>query len=219
MELKEGVFMFKRLQGFVIGFMVCALLFGGVAFAAELRVVPNTIPIFANSEPVDIQAYNIDGYTFAKYGDMVKVINKALGQEILSLKFDEVKGVINLDTDKSITIYKSNGEVGPMSNSAMVQTAMQEDTSLLPDGATYVDNEKDGKQYKTILLNGVTYISTSSLEQLFGIRSRGVDVQNEKGIYEKDGIKIYLDLHNPGTVFFVGGLLYVPIDPFSQYMS
>jgi hypothetical protein len=208
--------MLKRLQGFIIGFMVCALLFGGVAFAAELRVVPNTIPIFANSEPADILAYNIDGYTFAKYGDMVKVINKALGQEILSLKFDEVKGIINLDTDKSITIYKSNGEVGPMSNSATVQSAAQEDATMLPEGATYVDNEKDGKQYKTILLNEVTYISTADLERVFGIKTGDINVKNETRSFVRNGQTIDVDVN---TALFIGSFVYYNVSLFESLMQ
>jgi hypothetical protein len=199
--------MFKRLQGFIIGFMVCALLFGGVAFAAEYVINPNSFPIFVNGARNDnIKALNVDGFTWIQLGSL-----KEVG---IVVKFNETEKRIEISSVSPETNEQIKGELSMAS-----QTIVQNDTSMLPDGASYVDNEKDGKQYKTVLLNGVTYISTSDLELIFGIKAQSVDVQNEQGIYVKDGTKIYLDLHNPGTVFTVGAFLYVPVDVFSQYMN
>jgi hypothetical protein len=210
--------MFKRIQGFIIGFMTCAILFGGVALAAEeLRVVPNTIPIFANSEPADISAYNINGYTFAKYADMVRIINKILGAEILSLKFDEVKGIINLDADKSLITTQSMAEVNAVSG--INQEIQYDQVTGLPVGAVYIDNEKDGKKYKTIQYNSKIYISTSDLRSLFGIKYVRMIDNYTKSLFEKDGIQITVNKIPNVSSFTVGAYVYEDIAPFEDYLG
>jgi hypothetical protein len=129
--------MFKRLQGFIIGFMVCALLFGGVAFAAELNIVPNPFPVLINGSPATVEGYNINGYTFLKLGDF-----KQAG---LVVKFNE--------TDKVIEITNETQALAPVGE---VNTVSETATSNLRT------SQKDG--YLIFLYGNAEYINAASIE-------------------------------------------------------
>ena len=123
----------------IFGFILGAFLFSGVAYAAtELNIIPNPFPIFTNNEPSAIQAYNIDGYTYGKWADVVREVNKALGQDVLTLKFDEVKSEIHLDTIQTVApVVETSTSTGG--------GIMSEETKLTPDGMKAILYE--GKWY------------------------------------------------------------------------
>jgi outer membrane receptor for monomeric catechols len=217
--------MLKRLQGFIIGFMVCALLFGGVAFAAELNIIPNPFPVQVNKEPYPIEAYNIDNYTYAKWADVVKAINKAFGQEIVKLNFDQVNSVINLDIDPTITIAKNTQEELTMSESttplAEYSAALPEiksDISMLPEGATFTTYKNCDT---AVLYNGETYLSKDDLALKFGIRYKSIDVKAGAVTYTNgtQDVVIVLD-DNIATHFFdKKGLGYYNINLFTGMLG
>jgi hypothetical protein len=89
--------MLKRLQGFIIGFFTCAVLLSGISFAVdELHVAPNPFPILIDGVVTPIEAYNINGFTFLKLGEIGKATNA-------SVKFNEV--------DRQIEVQKNANEV------------------------------------------------------------------------------------------------------------
>jgi hypothetical protein len=80
-------FNFKSL---VIGLVIGATLFSGTAYAIEgLNVSPNPFPILIDNVQTAIEAYNINGFTYVKLGDIGKVTNT-------SVKFNEVDRQIEI---------------------------------------------------------------------------------------------------------------------------
>ena len=143
--------MLRRLQGFIIGLIASALLFGGVAFAAaELNVVPNPFPVLINGILATVEGYNVNGYTFLKLADF-----KQAG---LTVKFNE--------TDKQIEITSVQAVAAP-SNTSGGGVAMSETLPVplnkygLPDFVAYKGAKptiEDDRKNQYITFEGVRYI-------------------------------------------------------------
>jgi|GEM_PF-809002 hypothetical protein len=133
--------MFKRIQGFIIGFISCAVILGGVAFAAtELSVKPNPFPVLINGTETTVEGYNINGYTFLKLADFKKAG--------LTIKFNET------DSRIEVTTTQNTQSKFPEENTAtpepMVTPQPVEQPPIL-DGISFVD-KWEGKYYVSIEL-------------------------------------------------------------------
>jgi hypothetical protein len=89
--IKEILYMKKfNFKSLVIGLVIGATLFSGTAYAIEgLNVSPNPFPILIDNVQTAIEAYNINGFTYVKLGDIGKVTNT-------SVKFNEVDRQIEI---------------------------------------------------------------------------------------------------------------------------
>jgi len=191
--------MMRYRQG-LIGFIIGAMLFSTIGvFAEGLTVLLNPYPIIFNEQPVEVESYNINGRTFLSLGDIVKLIGG-------TAKLNEVTKVIEVNTDI--------GEVKTMNSTAAIE---YDPVTGLPVGAEYIQNEKDGRSYKTIKYNGDIYISTSDLKRFFRIESKFVDGYGRT--FTKNGQLIYIDSNDKSTHFFADSVTYYKMILFENYMG
>jgi hypothetical protein len=202
----------KTIRHIIIGIFIGALLSGGVAFAAvELNVVPNPFPIFTNNEPANIEAYNINGYTYGKWADVVREVNKALGREALSLKFDEVKSEIHLNVTQDIISAEG---ANTMSETT---TQIQYDTTTgLPVGAIYISKEKGDIKYQAMGYNDNIYITIKDLMDKFNYKSRNPLATTKELVFEKDGIEYRIQYNDIVNVVSCPNDVYINIKFFAE---
>lgn len=105
--------------------LIIGLMLGMGVFAVEYVIKPNPYPIVINGQQQDIQALNIDGFTYMKLADTAKVLNN-------TVKFNEVTKQIEISTNVEGVIN-------------MAGTTIQQITQT-PDGITQID-VWEGKQY------------------------------------------------------------------------
>lgn len=88
----------KFISGLIIGIMITisigAFAEGGLG---DLVIKHNPFPIIVNGTQEDVEAYNIDGFTFLKIADIARALDNAV-----DVKFDEVKREINISTIKML---------------------------------------------------------------------------------------------------------------------
>jgi hypothetical protein len=85
-----------RLQGLFVGLLLSILVIGAPTFAEDvLKVVANPFPIYVDGSQENIEALNINGFTFLKLGDFGKVG--------LVVKFNETERKIEVTTLKTNT--------------------------------------------------------------------------------------------------------------------
>jgi hypothetical protein len=190
--------MFKRMQGFIIGFMTCAILFGGVAFAAEYVIKENSFPIFVSGTQNDnIKALNIDDFTWIQLGSL-----KEVG---LVVKFNQPDKRIEI-TNEAQTL----APVGEVNTVGETTTQIQYDAVTgLPIGATYIDF--NGCQ--AVSFNSKTYLSESDLKAKYYLVYQGG--YNGSGVFvnKKDNSKISVDSLSQNS-FIANGTVYIDISIF-----
>jgi len=122
----------KFTLGLIVGIIIS---FSVTAFAAvQLTVLDNPFPVFIDGQAADVEAYNINGFTFLKLADF--------GKTGLTIKFNETDRKIEV-TSKLLT----DTGVDDMSDEIIGKEITQ-----TPDGITQIDLW-EGKQYI-----GVPYI-------------------------------------------------------------
>lgn len=85
----------KYLIGFLCGLI---MVFAFAVLAAELNVTLNPFLIMVDGEQRDIEAYNINGFTYLKLADVAKATSN-----IIDVKFNEVKERIEINTAAIVT--------------------------------------------------------------------------------------------------------------------
>jgi hypothetical protein len=191
----------KNIKTLAIGLIIGIMLGMGV-FAVEYVINPNPYPIVVNGQQQDIQALNIDGFTYMKLADAAKVLNT-------SVKFNEVAKQIEINT-----ISTSTEGVSLMSTATAIE---YDPITGLPVGAIYIENEKNGKQYKTIQYNGEIYISIVDLKNIFDIQNMFVDGFGIR--FTKNEQLIPVDSNDKSNHFFAGSRLYYKKILFENYMG
>jgi hypothetical protein len=204
-----------KYKQFIAGFVTCVILLSAIfitGFAEGLTVLLNPYPVTINGVEIAVEAYNINGFTFLKLADVGKAIPNT------TIKFNEI--------DKRIEI-NSAGSVNPTSeqitssegvNTMSIAAAIEYDSITgLPVGAIYIENEKNGKQYKTIQYNGEIYISIVDLKNIFGIQNMFVDGFGIR--FTKNEQLIPVDSNDKSNHFFAGSRLYYKKILFENYMG
>jgi hypothetical protein len=175
------------------------MLFSSIGvFAEGLTVLLNPFPIIVNGINAEIEAYNINGRTFMALGDTAKCFNA-------TAKLNETTKVIEVTTNES--------EVKNMS------TAIKYDSVTgLPIGAEYVENEKDGRMYKTIQYNNKIFISESDMKDIYGIKYiRNLNSLNI--VYGNDEQEVTVDFMQRENVLKVNTRGYINIALFNQIIG
>lgn len=135
----------------VFGLILGILLSSGVAYAAEMVVKPNAFPVIVNGDVVDVEAYNIDGYTFLKLRDFEKAG--------LIVKFNETRRQIE------ITSNQPNGEPAKEEDAmGSVTKAKSIPEPKVLENISAITPNKNGEE--TFTADGVKYITGGSLYQI-----------------------------------------------------
>lgn len=141
--------MLKRLQGFIIGFVVCALLFGGIAYAAtgtiksayfndKIKVTYNGVQI--NTQTVTaVEEGQTDGRNFGSYADTAKALGK------------EVKWI---QANNEIAITDKVAEAASVEQVPKVSESMPVEGKYTPDGI------------KSMQWNGEYYIDVGAINTM-----------------------------------------------------
>jgi hypothetical protein len=89
----------KRYRQFIIGLLVGAMLFSEIGVYAEdiLNVLTNPFPVVINGQAVQIEAYNINGFTFLKLADVGKALDS-------TVYFNETEKRIEITANKKVSI-------------------------------------------------------------------------------------------------------------------
>jgi hypothetical protein len=160
--------MLKTARSFLVGLIVGALLFGGVAFAAEYVINPNSFPIYVNGTQNDnIKALNIDGFTWIQLGSL-----KEAGLVVKFNETDKIIEITSVQMQGELTMSESATQTAEYS--AALPEVNNKDVSMLPEGATFT-TFKDCDT--AVLYNGETYLSTNDLALKFGITYKSLDDQ------------------------------------------
>ncbi|MTI49449.1 MAG: hypothetical protein FH761_16575 [Firmicutes bacterium] len=101
------------MKKFITGFVIAAILFSLAPSLADTNLKdiiasPNNYPIYVNGEDVDVEAYNIDGYTYLKIANIANVFND--GTEVM---FNQTKEIIE------ITHKRNNANIKPEKNTTV----------------------------------------------------------------------------------------------------
>ena len=85
----------KKYKQFIIGLLIGAMLFSPIGVCAEevLNVIANPYPVFVNGQEIQVEAYNINGFTFLKLADVGKVLNS-------TVSFNETEKRIEITENK-----------------------------------------------------------------------------------------------------------------------
>jgi hypothetical protein len=201
-----------KYKQFIVGFVTCVILLSVIfvsGFAEDaLTVVLNRFPIFINGQEEPVEAYNINGFTFLKLADVGKAIPGT------TIKFNEIDERIEINiVEASLPETMDESEVMSMS------TAIEYDSVTgLPVGAEYVENEKDGRKYKTIQYNNKIFISESDMKDIYGIKYiRNLNSLNI--VYGKDEQEVTVDFMQRENVLKVNTRGYINIALFNQIIG
>ncbi|MGE5631374.1 MAG: hypothetical protein ACM3TR_09795 [Caulobacteraceae bacterium] len=101
------------MKKFMLGFLFGALLFASVGvFAAEYVINPNPFPIVIDGVQQQVEAYNINGFTFLKLADVGKVFNRTVkfNESVPQIEISQTGSDIVMEpaptTENSISIPK-----------------------------------------------------------------------------------------------------------------
>jgi len=85
----------KKYKQFIIGVLIGAMLFSSIGVCADevLKVIANPYPVFVNGQEIQVEAYNINGFTFLKLADVGKVLNS-------TVSFNETEKRIEITENK-----------------------------------------------------------------------------------------------------------------------
>jgi len=85
----------KKYKQFIIGVLIGAMLFSSIGVCADevLNVIANPYPVFVNGQEIQVEAYNINGFTFLKLADVGKVLNS-------TVSFNETEKRIEITENK-----------------------------------------------------------------------------------------------------------------------
>ena len=102
-KLKKIVQGGEVMKKFILGFVLGSMIFGTAIFAEEaLRVRANPYPVLVDGSKQQIEAYNINDYTYLKLAD----VGKALGAKVI---FNETDSQIEITKTVSQEVYNKVG--------------------------------------------------------------------------------------------------------------
>jgi len=169
------------MKRFIAGFITCLILLSAIfmtGFAENaLNVFLNTFPIYINGQKIEVEAYNINGRTFVSIGDVAKYFGATVVNNETEKKIE-----IKADIPKTLTNTKSKIEYDPITGEIV--------------GAEYIENEKNGIKYTTILYNGEIYISSRDLKNVFGINQGAIDIKNGLRTFYKGDKHVTINLRS-----------------------
>lgn len=198
----------KNIKHMLIGFVLgTALCIGLPVFAEALNIVLNPFPVLINGVETEVEGYNINGSTYLKLADFKKAG--------LTVKFNETDKLIEITTAAESSTAALNT---PQNNNIGGTKTMIEYDAVtgLPVGAEYVENDKDGKTYKTILYNGETYVSTADLENMFGIKGTHLEVKTGIQNFARDTSVVGVDVN---SALFIGSYVYYDVTLFDDLLK
>ena len=201
----------KKIKHMLIGFVLgTALCIGLPVFAEALNIVLNPFPVLINGVETEVEGYNINGSTFLKLVDFKKAG--------LTVKFNETDRQIEITTAAESSTVALNT---PQNNNIGGTKTMIEYDAVtgLPVGAEYVENEKDGKTYKTVQYNGKTYISSNDLKKVFGAVDGFIDPKAGTIEYSKEVQKVVVDISPTADIFFANHYTYYELSNISGLMD
>jgi hypothetical protein len=198
---KKEVFIMKKfIVGLIVGVMLSILPISAavqeyICYKASYKVLLNSVEI------TDATILNYNGYTYYPKSVLEKAglnvtWNTSLGQE-------------------EITSNPTSEQI----NNVEVETMSIEYDSVtgLPIGAEFIENEKDGRKYNTVLYDEEIYIAMVDLKNLFGIDNKYID--NYGVCFYKDGTQLPVDSRDKTNHFFVSSRLYYKKALFENYMG
>ena len=101
------------MKKFMLGFLFGALLFASVGvFAAEYVINPNPFPIVIDGVQQQVEAYNINGFTFLKLADVGKVFNKTVkfNESVPQIEISQTGSDIVMQPGPAVSIPEPNAE-------------------------------------------------------------------------------------------------------------
>ncbi len=99
----------KFLSGLLIGVLITASV--TVYAAVEYNIIPNSFPIYVDEKKEDVEALNINGYTWIRLGSISKVLNASVIFDEVSSQIIITTGGNNLgESDQTKTVCESRTE-------------------------------------------------------------------------------------------------------------
>jgi hypothetical protein len=209
--------MFKRLQGFIIGFFVCALMIGVmpikaaieeyICYKADYKVVVNGAE-YANP---DLPILNYKGNTYAPFASILKTAGLNVTWNA-DLKQAEVTTPI---TQEELTMSESTT---PLAEYSAALPEIKPDISLLPAGATFTTYRECDT---AVLYNGETYLSKDDLATKFGVYYKSIDLKAGTVTYtnKTQDVVIVLDKNETNYFYDKKGLGYFNVKLFAGMLG
>lgn len=153
------------MKKFISGFIIGAIIFSSITVIAnpDLVINPNTFPIFVDNTKTDVEAYNIDGYTFVKLAD----VSKALGGKVEVL-FNQSENIIEIN---SINLQESLQTDLDETNNEELQTYIKDGfTIFFYNDVEYISIEEfnkkhDGEVIRYGISSGTLKYSNKNIEK------------------------------------------------------
>jgi uncharacterized membrane protein len=190
------------MKKFIAGFLACAILIFTLltfGFAEDiLNVVLNPYPVYINGFQVEVEGYNINGFTFLKLSDIGKC-------------FDSTT-LLN-QAEERIEVNSMVNPLEPASKSTVARIEIDKTTGD-PIGAEFVEYEKCKEAVK---YNDFVYMQISDISKYFGIHIKKIEGYKSK--FYKNGKETLFDLNVPNNYIFVDGKLYYNTDTFKDLIG
>lgn len=202
----------RKYKQFIFGFLVGAMLFSiapvsaaieeYLCYKADYKVMINGSEYISEDLPI----LNYKGNTYAPFRSILEKagLNVAWNAEL---------------GQAEVTSNPTSAQINDVEGTAMntITKTEYDPATGLPVGSEYVDNSKDGKEYKTVKYNDEIYISTTDLEKLFGISSKYVDGFGT--CFFKSGLQLSIDSKDKSNRLYANSRLYFKIALFEDQMG
>lgn len=192
----------KNHKQFIAGFVTCFILLSFIfipGYAEDaLQVMLNPYPIVVNGQILQVESYNINGFTFLKLADIGTAFNA-------TTKFNETKQQIELTTN-SKTVNTSNNKQPTIINYDL--------DSKKPINAELIDY----KGCRALKYENKTFVHIEDL-YILGLVSKIIDTQERTIVYEKNGKTIIFDRKIPENIIIYLNNFYYNIEVFEELIG
>jgi hypothetical protein len=137
----------KFISGLVVGIIISV----SIVAIAEFNIGANPFPITFNGNPVEIEAYNINGRTFFQLRDIGAVVG---------FDVDFVDDTIVMSTDTTDIFL-------PLSSNHRDGSAQEQDSVISQENLTSIRRTIGGQELIGVLYNGRGYFSFSELWSIY----------------------------------------------------
>lgn len=203
----------KKYKQFIIGLLIGTILFSSIGVCAEevLNVIANPYPVFVNGQEIQVEAYNINGFTFLKLADVGKVLDS-------TVSFNETEKRIEITSNKKDSSTPSTLPDESTSEGSIKYVLEGNLSYFIYRGtAKYVEPSNALRDirmsHRDIKLPDIQYlINEESKTLLFGIRknnknSNNMTLEERKQYYDDPENYDVLIEHIP--IIHISGSLYV----------